>query len=152
MSVTHKNELQIASEWASRRAQRLLPRRLRRPTLTRAQALASHPLRNQAVEWKEAAGGEVVIMLKPRADRLAKWLFWIIPPAREKHISLDEVGSEVWRLCDGRASVDQIIRRIGRKYKLNQREAETSTTEFLRRLGKRRLVGFAVPEKSARTQ
>ena len=101
-------------------------------------------MRNTGIEWREADNGEVLITIRPRTDRVGRYLKWIFPPPPEKQISLDEVGSEVWRLCDGELSVDQIIRRMARRYKLNRKEAETSTTEYLRQLGKRRLVGFAV--------
>lgn len=118
--------------------------------LSRSEALAARPVRNTQVEWKEAGGGEVVIIIRPRVDRVAKVLRWLFPPPRERRISLDEVGAEVWRLCDGSASVEQIIKKMAKRYKLNRQEAETSTTEYLRRLGKRRLVGFAIAEKAAR--
>ncbi len=117
--------------------------------MTRQESLSAHPVRNSAVEWNETEEGEVLIILRPRTDRVARVLKWIFPPPRERRIALDMVGSEVWRLCDGRTSVDQIIRRMARRYKLNRKEAETSTTEYLRQLGRRRLVGFAVPEKHA---
>ncbi|MCA1596444.1 MAG: PqqD family protein [Chloroflexi bacterium] len=118
--------------------------------LSRSEALAARPVRNTQVEWKETAGGEVVIIIRPRVDRVARVLRWIFPPPRERRISLDEVGAQVWRLCDGSASVEQIIKKMAKRYKLNHQEAETSTTEYLRRLGKRRLVGFAVSDSAAR--
>lgn len=121
----------------------------RKPQLSRQEALAAHPVRNNLVEWKEADDGEVLIIIRPRVDRVAQVLKWVFPPPKERHVSLDAVGSEVWRLCDGRTSVEQIIRRMAKRYKLNRKEAETSTTEYLRQLGKRRLVGFAVMEKGS---
>ncbi|MDQ2731687.1 MAG: PqqD family protein, partial [Armatimonadota bacterium] len=97
----------------------------RKPQLTRQEALAAHPVRNNQVEWKEAPDGEVIIIIRPRVDRVAQVLKWIFPPPKERQVSLDAVGSEVWRLCDGRTSVDQIIRRMAKRYKLNRKEAET---------------------------
>jgi len=99
------------------------------------------------VEWEENAAGEVVIIIRPRNDRLIRVLKWLFPPPKERRIELDQVGSEVWRMCDGSTSVDQLIRRMAKKYKLNRKEAEASTTEYLRQLGKRRLVGFAAAVK-----
>jgi hypothetical protein len=119
--------------------------------MTRAEALAAHPVRNQTLEWDDGEDGEVTIIIRPRQERWVTVLSWIVPPPRERHIALDLVGSEVWRLCDGQTSVEQIIRRVARQHKLNRKEAETSTTEYLRLLGKRRLVGFALPERSEQT-
>ncbi|HET6381831.1 MAG TPA: PqqD family protein, partial [Armatimonadota bacterium] len=109
----------------------------RQPRMTRAEALAAQPVRNMGVEWNEADEGEIRIVVKPRKDHTARILRWFFPPPPERHIILDEVGAEVWRLCDGRTSVEQIIRRMAKRYKLNRKEAETSTTEYLRRLGKK---------------
>jgi hypothetical protein len=119
--------------------------RFGKPKISREQALGSLPVRNSLVEWRDTDDGEVEITIRPRKDRFARVLRVIFPPPREKKIQLDEVGAEVWRLCDGETSVEQIIRRMAKRYKLNRKEAETSTTEYLRRLGKRRLVGFAIP-------
>ena len=119
----------------------------RKPRFSREEALAAHPVRNGMVEWEENAAGEVVIIIRPRNDRLIRVLKWLFPPPKERRIELDQVGSEVWRMCDGSTSVDQLIRRMAKKYKLNRKEAEASTTEYLRQLGKRRLVGFAAAVK-----
>jgi hypothetical protein len=107
--------------------------------------LGSKPIRNQAVNWEKGDDGEVLIRI-PRGEygwriKLLSKFFYI---PKERKISLDEVGSQVWELCDGETRVKDIIDRLRRKYKLNRKEAEISLVTYLRDLGKKGLVGFAV--------
>ena len=55
---------------------------------------------------------------------------------------MDQIGSEVWELCDGTHSVEGISQAISRSYKLNKRQAETSVTAYLKMLADRRLIGL----------
>lgn len=107
--------------------------------------LASKPVRNDLVEWERDDNNEVVIHLI-RADNwkiklLAK--FFYIP--KQRKIGLDAVGSQVWELCDGKHSVEHMIRILAKEYKLNRKEAEVALMAYLKKLGQKRLVGFAVP-------
>ena len=65
--------------------------------------------------------------------------------ARIDGLTLDEIGSFVWRLCDGNHSVREIIRALAARYKLHRKEAEVSVVAYLRTLAKRRLIAVAVP-------
>ncbi len=120
--------------------------RLRRPqpVLTREQALDALPIRNPSLKWRDTEDGEVVVRLQRRQGlrgRLVGLVFYV-PEYRD--ITLDEVGSHVWRLCDGERTVSDVVGELVREYKLNKREAEVSVTEYLRMLGKRGMMGFAV--------
>ena len=64
-----------------------------------------------------------------------------------KEIVLDEVGSDIWELCDGENGVEAVVSCMCRKYKLNRRECETSVAAYLKMLGDRRLIGFKVGGK-----
>lgn len=106
--------------------------------------LTSRPVRNEAVSWDRDENGEVCITL----TRARSWkvsflskLFYI--PERRKLI-LDEVGSGVWEMCDGKTSVDAMIRRMSDQYQLNLKESEVSLLHYLRQLGQKRLLGFLV--------
>jgi len=109
--------------------------------------LASRPVRNEAVQWERDENGEVCITLVRartwKATLLSK-IFYI--PERRKLV-LDEVGSGVWEMCDGRTSVEAMIRGLSAKYKLNPKESEVSLLHYLRQLGQKRLVGFLVEKE-----
>ncbi|MFQ6130972.1 MAG: PqqD family protein [Armatimonadota bacterium] len=118
------------------------------PQLTRRQSLEALPLRNPSLDWRDNDSGEVVVTLPRRTDlrgRVVSLLFYV---PKQRDITLDEVGSRVWHLCDGEHSVEDIVSELAGRYKLSQREAEVGVTEYLRLLGKRGMVGFAV-EKGA---
>ena len=56
-----------------------------------------------------------------------------------KKIELDELGTEVWDLLDGRRSVRHLIKSFAGTHQLEPREAEVSVTQFIRELGRRGL-------------
>ena len=111
--------------------------------------LASRPVRNEAIQWERDENGEVCITLVRarswKVNLLSK-LFYI--PERRKLI-LDEVGAGVWEMCDGRTSVETMIRRMSAQYKLNPKESEVSLLHYLRQLGQKRLLGFLVEKGQA---
>jgi len=122
----------------------------RQPRLSKHEALAARPVRNQAVEWR-AEGERTVLVLRRREDRLGRLLSLLFVVPKERKIELDRVGSLVWRQCDGRHTVAELIAELAGKYKLNRKEAEVSLTSFLRMLGKRKLIAIAVPKHAGRT-
>lgn len=106
--------------------------------------LDSRPVRNEAIQWERDENGEVCITLvrtKTWKVNLLSKFFYI--PERRKLI-LDEVGSGVWEMCDGKTSVENMIRRMSAQYKLNLKESEVSLLHYLRQLGQKRLLGFLV--------
>ncbi len=116
--------------------------------LERADILQSLPLRNQLIEWEVDHNGEVSLVIPQKETlwlRLVAKLF-MLPPKRV--VVLDDVGAFVWQLCDGHNSIAQIVKQLCGKYRMTRKEAETSLFTFMRQLGKRGMVGFAVPQKS----
>ncbi|NQT85213.1 PqqD family protein [bacterium] len=118
--------------------------RRRKPELSREQSLASVPLRNTAVREEETDEGFVRLVI-PRRDSL--WVrcmakVFYVPKARR--VTLDEIGTFVWRQCDGAHNVRSIIKALCTRYKLHRKEAEVSVVTYLRQLAKRGLLGIAV--------
>ena len=125
--------------------------RLKKPPesqMERVDILKSLPLRNQLIEW-EVDDKEEVSLVIPQKETL--WLrlvakLFMLPGKRV--VVLDDVGSYVWQLCDGHNSIGQIVKHLSEKYRMTRKEAETSLFTFMRQLGKRGMVGFAVPQKT----
>ena len=67
---------------------------------------------------------------------------------KSRVVALDEVGSFVWERCDGQNTVNSIVNALCSKYKLTRKEAEMSLLAYFRQLGKRGIIGFAVPKKA----
>lgn len=116
----------------------------KRPSVDRRRALESLPVRNQAVEWKNE-GEQTTIVLRRREDWVGRLLSLAFVVPRERKIELDQAGSYVWQQLDGQHTVSDLAEGLARKYKLNRKEAEVSLTDFLRKLGKRKLIAIAVP-------
>ena len=65
----------------------------------------------------------------------------------KKKIVLDNIGSYVWELCNGKNSVNDIISGLMEKYKLRRIEAEKSLILFLQMLSRKTLIGFLPGKK-----
>lgn len=118
--------------------------RRRKIGLTREEALEAHPVRNLEVQSSVDEEGELVLQIERRRDLFGKVLGFVVAAPLTKKVSLDDMGSFVWNLCDGKRSVREIASLLAGKYRLNRREAVLSLTTFLRSLGRKGLVGFAV--------
>ena len=119
----------------------------RPPDIGRENVMQSIPLRNTAIKWEMDDKNEVSLVI-PQKEKL--WVkitskIFMIPDKRL--VVLDDVGSFVWTLCDGKNSVEYIVRRLCNKYNLTRKEAEVSLLTYMRQLGKRGFVGFAVSKE-----
>lgn len=116
--------------------------------VSREEVLKAIPLRNTAIKWEMDEKGEVSLVV-PQKDKL--WVklvsrIFMIPSKRV--VVLDEVGSFVWSMCDGKNDVEKIIRGLCDRYNLTRKEAEVSLLAFFKQLGKRGFLGFAVDKSS----
>ena len=125
--------------------------RRRKPLLSREQDLASVPLRNTNVREEETDEG-YARLVAPRRDswwvRAMAKIFYV-PDARR--VTLDEIGTFVWRQCDGKHNMRDIIQALCKRYKLHRKEAEVSVVAYLRQLMKRGLLGIAVLDDEKKT-
>lgn len=124
-------------------------RRMQSLALTRAQAMAARPIRNPSLPWHENEEGLVVVTLPRRKDFVGQLLAWLFMVPESRPVSLDQIGTMVWHLCDGEHSVHDIAKMLADRYKITLREAEVSLAEFLRRLGRRGMIALALPKEVA---
>ena len=122
-----------------------LIRRRKKPAFSREASFAARPVRNPAIEWdQESDADDLVLTVPRRKTRGANSVAWLLGVPSERRVQLDELGSFVWRRCDGASTVRDLIDALKVEYKLSQREATVSLTTYLQTLGKRNLVAFAV--------
>ena len=114
------------------------------PKLSRAAMLASRPTRNDSLRWEQSDEGEVRVVVERQETWKVKLLSKVFYIPKERKITLDEVGTEVWQMCNGRNSVGQMIDLLSEKYQLNRKEAEVSLLQYLKTLGQKRFVGFVL--------
>ena len=86
----------------------------KQPKIGREAMFKSKPVRNNQVEWEKNDDGEVHVTLT-RGDswkvRTLSKIFWI---PQQKTLVLDEIGAQVWDMCDGRTTVEAIIKRLSK--------------------------------------
>ena len=111
--------------------------------------MKAFPVRNQLITWEIDDKGEAALVI-PQKDtlwiRLVSKLF-MLPGKRV--IVLDSIGTYVWRMCDGKHTISQIINGVQKQYQLTRKEAETSLFTFMQQLGKRNFIQFAIPQQNA---
>lgn len=118
-----------------------------RAPLTREQAFEARPVRNPRLKWRVNDADCVEVIVPRRKDTVGRVLGFLFFVPDNRPVTLDEVGSRVWQLCDGENTVAEVARTLANDYKLGRREVEVSLTEYLRTLGKRGMVGFLVPKE-----
>jgi hypothetical protein len=128
-----------------------------KPKISRAQVLGARPARNPAVAWTrekprrgQAADDDpaaeppavVVLRVPRRKDRIGNVVAKVFRLPDFRKIELDEIGSDVWEMCDGTRDVEALTKAVCAKYRLNRRQGEASVTAYLRMLAERRLVAL----------
>lgn len=114
--------------------------------LTKRQALTLTPVKN--IERSETTlDSGVVVIHYPVTMRpwMAKWIQRFKGPSPQtgsRKLQLDDLGTEVWNMIDGKRTVRDIVDAFAEAHQLEDREAETAVTQFLRDLGKRGVIGM----------
>ena len=114
--------------------------------LSRTDALDCIPIRNPMVVESRMDSGE---MLLSYTETLKPWFAGILRRMnkaseirRTRKLQLDILGTGVWDLVDGKATVMEIIDSFAEIHQLYHKEAEVSVIQFLRELGRRGIVGM----------
>lgn len=119
----------------------------KKPRFTPQQSLSAKPVRLVEAEMlPHETGGTLKVPVSQ--NRWTHWLFKM-PEGTTKTFEFDAMGVLVWEYCDGKTSVQQIIRKLAKRYNLTPRETEVSTRQFLHMLARKGLVGIAIREKQA---
>ena len=125
---------------------RVFKKKHKKPQLSRTEALKCTPVISSQVVEERLESGEVIIRY-PVTIRpfFATWVKRFGGPedyVQTKALQLDELGSSVWDLLDGKRSVHQLIQIFAETHQLQFREAEVAVTQFIRELGRRGLIGL----------
>ena len=119
----------------------------KQPKIGREAMFKSKPVKNEKLDWEKTEDEEVIITLTRSESwkiRLLTKIFWV---PKQRKLVLDSIGSQVWDMCNGRTTVETMIRSLSETHKLNLKEAETSLLAYLKKLGQKGLVGFVVSKK-----
>ncbi len=116
----------------------------------RADILTALPLRNQLIQWEVDDKNEVSLVIPQKQKLWVRIVSKVFMLPGKRVVVLDDVGSYVWQLCDGKNSISHIVKSLCERYRMTRKEAETSLFTFMRQLGKRGIIGFAVPQKKTK--
>ena len=117
--------------------------------LTREQALSARALRNPDLEATRDEKGVVSVTIPRRDTWWIRMMARISSVPKKRIVTLDEVGTEVWDLCDGEHETGEIIRDFAVRHQLSRKEAEVSVVTYLRDLARRGMIILVVPESSS---
>ncbi len=112
--------------------------------LTRYDTLKAVPVRNQAIKEREKDNSEITLIIPRKNSRFINIFSLVFRIPKERHISLDEIGTWVWRKCNGHTSVSNMIESLSREFKVSPREAEISLLSFLKKMAQKKLIGFII--------
>src|SRR5208282_1986160 len=95
------------------------------PQLTRDESLDARVVQSGLVRAEEKEGGVITLIVPFRAPGWIQRVSERLGAGEgERTIELDEIGSLVWRMCDGKTTVREMIQSLAERYKLNRKEAE----------------------------
>ena len=112
--------------------------------------LNSRPARNELLTWETNQTGEASITVTRSESWKTRILSKVFYIPLERTITLDSVGTDVWKMCDGDTSVADMIQGLAQRYKLDRKEAEVSLLSYLKTLGQKNFVGFLVDDPRVR--
>ncbi|NLX05284.1 MAG: PqqD family protein [Phycisphaerae bacterium] len=100
--------------------------------------LLARPVRNAAAKVSACSDG----CLRIAIPNLRPWylfppISWMVRPAASKSLVLEGLGAEVWDLCDGRRTVEEVTDCFAARHSLSFHESRVSITGYLRLLVQR---------------
>ena len=114
--------------------------------MTREQALACIPVHNNVISWEKDEENLITIHytlpLKPLFYSIYKRFIPDKTSEPIRKLQLDELGSKVWAMIDGKQTTADIIKSFSGDQNISLQDGEQAVTMFFRELGKRGLIGL----------
>ena len=111
--------------------------------------LMARPVRNAAADVHDTSKDKVTIRIKrARPWYMVPPISWVVPMRSERKLVLDRMGARIWRLCDGKRSVEEIVDVFAERHALTFHESRASVTEYLKELIQRGALAIAVQNGS----
>jgi hypothetical protein len=123
----------------------------KKPKITRQDQLLAKPVRLVEPDTVRRDDGGANLKIPLKQTGVAKWLLKM-PQGASKTYELDQMGVFVWDAIDGKTSVQQLIRRLSKRYTVSLRESEVSTLTFLNMLTRKGLIGMELKDRSKKKE
>jgi len=110
--------------------------------------LEARPERNAAARAAADGEAEVTIAIQTRPPRYLSVppLSWIVPVRKERKVTLDKLGTEIWRLCDGSMTIEGVVDSFSRSHGLTFHEARVAVTGYVKGLIRHGVVAIELNE------
>lgn len=110
--------------------------------------LEARPVHNAAARAELDGDTGVIIAVETRPPRCLSVppLSWIVPVRKERKVTLDRLGAEVWRLCDGKMTVEGVVDSFSRSHGLTFHEARVAVTGYVKGLIRHGVVAIELNE------
>lgn len=107
--------------------------------------LEARPVQNSAAEVRREARDTLSITVKTKKPSpLFPPLSWFIRPKAFRTVKLDRLGSQVWELCDGERTVEDVVDEFAQRHRLTFHEARASVTAYLKMLVQRGVLAMVM--------
>jgi len=112
--------------------------------------LRAVPCSNQAVEVQPRRNGGILVTVPIRRPKyLVPPISWLLPFSKYRRVELEAAGAEIFRLCDGKRRVEDVIEKFAIDHKLSFREAQLPVGKFLTQLTERGLLAIVGLQKDS---
>jgi hypothetical protein len=111
--------------------------------------LTARPVQNAAARVVDEGGDVTVYVKSVQPWYMIPPLSWIVPHRPERVSVLDGLGSQVWRWCDGRRTVEDIIDVFAGEHDLTFHEARVAVTGYVKSLVQRGALAIVMSEEGA---
>lgn len=106
-------------------------------------------MRNAAARVERNVKKNIAIYVKTSRPRyLVPPLSWIVPFRSERRVTLDRLGMQVWTLCNGERTVENVIDAFKEQYNLTFHEARVAVTEYIKTLIQRGVLVITLREET----
>jgi len=109
--------------------------------------LAARLIHNAAARVEQMPDSRVKVYVKTvRPWFLVPPLSWVLPLRRERGTVLDRLGTQVWNLCDGNRTVENVIDEFAAAHRLSFHESRAAITSYVQMLVARGAMAIVVDE------
>ena len=108
--------------------------------------LAAVLLPNRAARVvREDADGSLTLAVSTRKPSFFRGLIsWLVRVPSERLTILDPMGAAIWKSCNGKRTVEEIVERFATFYRLSFHESRVSVTGYVSSLLQRGVLAVAV--------
>ena len=113
--------------------------------------LSCIPIRNEEIEWEEEKG-KVVLIYPKNFSRFEKFLHRHVGGPKNIRRPLDDKGTFIWKMCDGKHNLHEICTETYKEFKEDIEPVLKRVWGFLETLLKLGLITIEPPDKEEKKE